>query len=88
MSLNIKDSLEIVKRAGYGSGGKMTAGAAARRMADGERNMEAEPLLSEEELDLLRAAEADPLDEAFAQIELQRNPQNLSIEQLLDVNDL
>ena len=50
--------------------------------------MEAEPLLSEEELDLLRAAEADPLDEAFAQIELQRNPQNLSIEQLLDVNDL
>lgn len=88
MSLNIKSSLEIVKRAGYGSGAKIASSKSERRMADGQRTNEEEPWLAEEQIDPIRAADTEALDEAFEQIDLHRNPENMTHEQLLDINDL
>lgn len=88
MSLNIKNSLEIVKRAGFGPGVTMTSDKPERRMADGQRTSEEEPRLTGERTDSIQAAEADSLDEAFEEIDHHRNPEKMTFDQLLDVNDL
>lgn len=79
MALNLKSSLEIVKRAGFGPDDRMKSSKTERRMADSQRvfEQEAQP-----------AREKDPLDQAFEQAELHRNPENLTWNQLLDIDDL
>lgn len=81
MALNINSSLEIVKRAGFGSCDKMVTGKSERRMADSQRISEEESRLAEEQ--------AEPVpDETFEEIDYHRNPEKMTHEQLLDINDL
>ena len=88
MSLNLKDSLEIVKRAGFGPGVTMTSGKTERRMADSQRTSEEEPWRTEERTNPIQAAEADSLDEVFEKIDHHRNPEKMTFDQLLDIDDL
>ena len=88
MALNIKDSLEIVKRAGYGSRDIITAGKSERRMADSQRTNEEEPWLCEEQTDSIQSDNKDPLDETLEEIDCHRDPEKVTFAQLLDINDL
>lgn len=72
MALNLKDALETVQRAGFGSGAKKPAGA-QRHMADSQQVFQQDPLFEEAVLE---------------QIEHHRNPQNMTLDQLLHVDDL
>ena len=73
MALNLKDALETVTRAGFGSDPHTKSGSSERRMADSQRVFQQEP----------------PADEAvFEQIDHHRNPQNMTFDQLLHVDDL
>lgn len=80
MALDLKSSLEIVKRAGFGSDDTMKSSKSERRMADSQHVCEQE-LMSEEERSKL-------LDEIFERIDFHRNSQNMTRDQLLDVDDL
>lgn len=88
MALNLKDSLEIVKRAGFGADDRMKPGRSERRMADSQRVFDQEPLADTERTDPVRTTDADSLDEVFERIDHHRDPQNMTFDQLLQIDDL
>lgn len=79
MALNIDGALEILKRAGFDSHDKMNAGKTERHMVEGLRSEEEDPS---------RDIHSDYLDEVRERIEHHRNPQNMSAEDLLSIDDL
>lgn len=67
MALNINEALEIVKRAGYGSNGRMKPVRSERRMADSQRAFEqeenrAEPEQAEDRMQLRQEDRENLLD--------------------------
>lgn len=71
MALNLKDTLEIVKRAGFDSNDRMKTSKSERRMVDGEF-----------------AREEEPLERIFEEIDRRRQPENMTFEELMNIDDL
>lgn len=79
MALNIKDALEIVKRAGFDSRDSMNTGKTERRMADAQ---------FEREEQILRSMGKDHLDEVQEQIDFHCSPERMTFAELTNIDDL
>ena len=89
MALNLKDSLDIVKRAGFGPHDTMRSPDAEQRLAERLRRLEQDPYCEYRDRDPLRATGSDSLRTVEDLIDHHyKNTENLSVEELFDINDL
>lgn len=88
MALNLKDTLEILKRAGLDPNDRIKSTDTEQRLRDRLRRLEQDPWCEDDIRPPLRTYNPDPLDETQRRIDEHKNPASMPIGTLFDIDDL